>query len=383
MSQGSKQYKYLWRKMLDYTVIDLAFKNLRKHKTNRPEIINIELHYEEERAAMHDMILNTRPGEVPNPEKAFVSPDHVPVRRYEHGKWRTTYKPGIHEQWLHHIIAIVLQPIIERTAYPFYCGSLPKKGAHYGMRQLRRKIAKGKNIKYFAKLDIRHFFDSIRMDIMIRELASRIKDDWFLYIIRKCYEGFSRGLVLGFYLSQWLANYLLEPLDKMITDAGYDIYFRYMDDIVVFGPNKRKLHALIVEIKKLLGRRFRLKLKNNYQVNKFIYKGKGQELDFMGFIFGRNKVVIRKRIMLKATHLAKRIWMRKQAGGRVYKRHAQAMISYMGWFTYTDSYSCYLKYIKPYITVKRLKQLVSRLDKKENRHKNDRMERGALLTAAG
>lgn len=368
--------------MLDNEVIDLAFKNLRRHKTNRPEIINIELNYEEERQAMREMIYNTRPCKVPEPEKAFTPPKHKAVRRYEHGKWRTTYKPEIHEQWLHHIIAIVLQPIIERTAYPFSCGSLPKKGAHYGMRQLRRMIAKGKNIKYFAKLDIRHFFDSIRMDIMIRELATRIKDDWFLYIIRKCYEGFRRGLVLGFYLSQWLANYLLEPLDRFITESGFDIYLRYMDDIVIFGPNKRKLHALIVEIKKLIGRRFRLKLKNNYQVNKFIYKEKGQPLDFMGFIFWRFTVTIRKRIMLKATRMAKRIRRRKESGGRIFKRHAQAMISYMGWFTYTDSYACYLQHIKPFINVKRLKQLVSRLDRKENKQ-HDRMERGTLLTAAG
>ena len=368
--------------MLDYDIIDQAFLNMRKHKTTRPEIINIELNYEEEREAMREMIFNTRPGGVaPDPTKAYKPAKRVPTERLEHGKKRITYNPEVHEQWMHHIIAIILAPIIERTAYTYSCGSLPKKGAHFGMRYLRRLIAKGKNVRYFIKADIRHFFDSIRLDIMIRELSKRIKDEWFLYIIERCYDGFKRGLVLGFYLSQWLANYLLEPLDKLITDAGYDGYIRYMDDLVIFGNNKRKLKALLVEIKKLLGRQFRLKLKRNYQVCKFEYKGKGRRLDFMGFVFGRDNVTIRKRIMLRTTRLAKLIHKKKDSGKRIFKHHIQGMLSLIGWFSCTDSYNCYLHHIKKHISVRRLKNIVSRLDRKENRE-NDRMERRTLLAEA-
>lgn len=48
-----------------------------------------------------------------------------------------------------------------------------------------------------------------------------------------------------------------------------------MDDIVIFASSKKVLQRAIVEIKKMLGQRFRLKLKHNYQVCKFYYeKGK-------------------------------------------------------------------------------------------------------------
>lgn len=358
--------------MLDDEIIDQAFMNLRKHKTKRREILMIERNYEEEKEMMKLMIWNTRPEPDADPELAYRPAPRVPVLRNEHGKIRRTYEPEIHEQWLHHIIVLILRPIIERTAHPFSCGSLPKKGAHFGMRQLRRMIAKGKGIKYFLKADIRHFFESTDIEIVIGWLSVAIKDPWFLYIIRKCYEGV-KGLVLGFYLSQWLANYVLEPLDRLICDMGFAIQVRYMDDLVVFSDNKRKLRNLVVEIKKLLGRKLRLKLKSNWTITRFDYKGKGRFLDFMGFRFYRNRVTIRKRIMLKAVRLATRIQKRIRSGKRLFRRHAQAMISLIGWFSWTDSYGCYLVHIKPKIHIKRLKNLVSRMDRRENRIQHERI----------
>ena len=108
-----------------------------------------------------------------------------------------------------------------------------------------------------------------------------------------------------------MANYLLEPLDRLITEVlGLPKLQRYMDDIVIFASSKKVLQRAIVEIRKMLGQRFRLKLKHNYQVCKFYYeKGKrkiGRALDFMGFIFYRTKTLIRKNIMLSATRLARR-----------------------------------------------------------------------------
>lgn len=360
--------------MLDDDVIDQAFKNLRRHKTRRTEIQKIEANYEAEKAAMKEMIWNTRPTADADPERGYKPHKRVPVVRFEHGKERHTYEPEMHEQWLHHIIVIILRPIIERTAHPYSCGSLPKKGGHYGMRHLRRMIARGKGIKYFMKIDIRHFFESTEIDIVIKRLAVYIKDEWFLHVIRRCYDGV-KGLVLGFYLSQWLANYVLEPIDRIISDSGFDIQVRYMDDITVFSSNKRKLRNLLVEIRKALGRILRLKIKNNWTIAKFDYNGKGRYLDFMGFKFYRNRVTIRKRIMIRATRLATRIHNKLQSGQRFYRKHIRAMVSLLGWFTWTDSYRCYQQRIKPLINVRRLKNLISRMDRRESRLRNERMLR--------
>lgn len=384
---GHKEYKYLYQQMLKDDVIRKAYKKLRKGKTKRKEIQYIDAHLDDEVQKMYDMILNTKPEgvDVPHPELAYKPKKRTPKIIFEHGKRRKIYMPEIHEQWLHHIIVLVLEPIITATAYPYSCGSFPKRGAHYGKRQIERWLLHDpKRTRCFAKMDIRHFYDSIRLKILMKELAIRIKDDWFLYIIGLCLQGFNKGIPLGFYISQWLANYLLEPLDRLITEVlGLPKLQRYMDDIVIFASSKKVLQRAIVEIRKMLGQRFRLKLKHNYQVCKFYYeKGKrkiGRALDFMGFIFYRNKTLIRKNIMLSATRLAKKMERSKEANRGYFHRHIEAMLSYMGWFTCTDTYDCYQSRIKPYIHVGRLKKIISKIKRRQN---NEGMDQGKMLRGA-
>lgn len=371
--KSAKQYKYLYRRMLDENVIRKAYKKLRKGKTKRKEIKIIDANLDAEVAAMRRMIENTKPPgvEVEHPELAYKPCKRTPKIIHEHGKTRKIYMPEIHEQWLHHIIVLILEPIITATAYPYSCGSFPKRGAHYGKKQIRRWIKSGKGIRNFAKIDIRHFYDSIRLPILMRELRIRIKDEWFLYIIVLCLQGFKKGIPLGFYISQWLANYLLEPLDKFITETlGLKKDMRYMDDVTIFDDNKKKLHRAIVEIQIFIGRRFRLKLKHNYQVCKFCYK-KGERtigrcLDFMGFLFYREKTLIRKNIMLSATRLAKHMHQAKEAGRGYFAKHIKAMLSYMGWFSCTNTYECYRENIKPFVKIGKLKKIVSKLDRRQN-----------------
>ena len=381
-----KEYKYLYRQMLDEKVIRKAYKKLRKGKTKRKEIIAIDANLDNEVAAMRKMIENTKPPDVPveHPELAYKPKRRTPKIIFEHGKQRKIYMPEIHEQWLHHIIVLVLEPIITATAYPYSCGSFPKRGAHMGKKQVEKWIRSGKGIRNFAKIDIRHFYDNIRLKILMRELAIRIKDEWFLYIIKLCLQGFKKGIPLGFYISQWLANYILEPLDKFVTEKlGIKKFIRYMDDMVFFDNAKKVLHKAITAIQIFIGRRFRLKLKNTYQVCKFYYeKGKrkiGRILDYMGFLFYRAKTIIRKGIMLSATRLAKHLHKVKEAGRGYFAKHLKAMLSYIGWFDCTDTYDCYQEHIKPYVKVGKLKKIVSKLDRRTN---HEAVERRTLCGAA-
>lgn len=368
-----KEYKYLYQKMLDENIIRKAYKKLRKGKTKRKEIIAIDANIDVEVAAMQKMIENTKPPDVPveNPELAYKPCKRTPKIIFEHGKKRKIFMPEIHEQWLHHIIVLILEPIITATSYRYSCGSFPKRGAHYGKKYILKILGRGKGIRNFGKIDIRHFYDNIRINILMKELAIRIKDNWFLYIIRLCLKGFKKGIPLGFYISQWLANYILEPLDKFVTEKlGLKDFVRYMDDMIFFDNAKKKLQAVIVNIRIFIGRRYRLRLKGNYQVCRFYYEGKrkkiGRPLDFMGFQFYRNKVILRKSIMIAATRMAKKLARAKAAGRGYYETHVKAMLSYVGWFDCTNAYDCYTKYIKPLVNVGKLKKIVSKLDRRKN-----------------
>lgn len=371
-----KEYKYLYQAMLSEKTIRKAYKNLRKGKTRRAEVKYIDAHLDDEVQKMHDMILNTKPDgiEVPNPKLGFKPHKHTPKIIYEHGKSRKIFEPEIHEQWLHHIIVLVLEPIITGTAYKYSCGSFPKRGAHYAKRRIEKWLhSDPKGTRNFLKVDIRHFYDSIRLDVLMRELAIRIKDEWFLHIIWLCLREFRKGIPLGFYISQWLANYLLEPLDKLITETlGLDKLVRYMDDVTIYAAAKKALHNADVQIRKMLGQRFRLKLKKNRQVCKFFYQGKrkamGRPLDFMGFVFYRDKTIIRKRIMLKATQTARHLHKAKEAGRSYCRHNIAAMLSYMGWFSCTDTYECFRRKIKPFVKVGKLKKIISKLDRRKKNH---------------
>lgn len=243
--------------MLSEKTIRKAYKNLRKGKTRRAEVKYIDAHLDDEVQKMHDMILNTKPDgiEVQNPKLGFKPHKHTPKIIYEHGKIRKIFEPEIHEQWLHHIIVLVLEPIITGTAYKYSCGSFPKRGAHYAKRRIEKWLRSDpKGTRNFLKVDIRHFYDSIRLDVLMRELAIRIKDEWFLHVIWLCLREFKKGIPLGFYISQWLANYLLEPLDKLITETlGLDKLVRYMDDVTIYAAAKKALHNADVQIRKMLG----------------------------------------------------------------------------------------------------------------------------------
>lgn len=381
-----KEYKYLYQQMLKDEVIRKAYKKLRKGKTKRKEIIYIDAHLDDEVRKMREMIENTKPPgvEVPHPELAYKPRKRTPKIIFEHGKQRKIYMPEIHEQWLHHIIVLILEPIIMATAYPYSCGSFPKRGAHYGKKQIERWLKDTKGTRCFAKIDIRHFYDNIRIDVLMKELAIRIKDDWFLYIIQLCLKGFKKGIPLGFYISQWLANYILEPLDKMVTEElGIKKFMRYMDDMPLFASNKKELRKAVIAIMQMLGRRFRLKLKRTWQICKFYYqKGKriiGRALDFMGFVFYREKTIIRKNIMLSATRLAAKMHRAKEQNRGYYQKHIEAMLSYMGWFTCTDTYECYEQKIKPFINVGRLKKIISKLKRRQN---HETVDTGKMFGAA-
>lgn len=376
-----RQYKYLYRQMLDENVIRKAYKKMRKGKTKRREIKKIDANLDDYVEKMRLMIENTKPPEVEvaHPELAYKPIKHKAKIIVENGKERKIYVPTIMEQWLHHIIIAVLQPIIMKTAHPNVCGSFPKRGPHYGKRKIERWRQEKYGVTFFAKTDIRHFYDNIRHYILFRELRIRIKDEWFMYIIELCLSTFKKGLPLGFYLSQWLANYILEPVDWMI-DLKYSKYVRYMDDIVFFGENPDKLKDMINDYGALLYKRFRLDLKGNFQVAKFDDgKSSGRTVDFMGFIFFRGHTTMRKNILYKTTKQAKRISDRKKRGEKYCRKQISSMLSYMGWFKHTDSYNYYRYWIKPYVDIGKLKKIVSSMDRRNN---HDRMGNNKIRSRA-
>ena len=349
------RYKYLWAKCTRRETIINAWKKLRKGKTKRRKVKQIENDFDAWVDRMQEMMINTYPGG--NPAKMFEAPKHKVKYVFEHGKIREIYRPGIIEQWVHHIVVQVLGPIIDKFSYKYSCGSMPKRGGVYGKNYLRKQIKINHGFRYFAKLDIRHFFNHIRIDIVIEKLYTFIEDDWFMFLLKRIFMHFKVGMPLGFYPSQWLANFVLSQMDFMITRSRPIAYIRYVDDMVICDNSKKRLHEIIFKIKHELGK-LRLKLKSNFQVIKFIYFSKGRPIDFMGFVFKRRNVILRKRIIRGIVRMTNRI----HSHNFISLSQARSILSRFGWFKHTDCKRFFNEDIKPLISIRSLKKIVRKSD---------------------
>ena len=375
----NKQYKYLWKKCQDEKIIRQAWKNLRRNKTKRKSVMEIDKNLNEEVKKMQKLIAETV---AENPAGGYNPPKTRKTKIvHEKGKKRTAHLADIHEQWYFHILVEVMQPIILRRLSKNAVGCVPGRGAHLGKHKIEKLISEG--ARYYIKGDVRHFYDNIRIDIVIKELRRDIADERFLYLIRKIYRYQPKGILIGLYISPWLANYILIPVDDLIERTDNTGLVRYVDDLIITSTNKKVLHRLLTAVRIALGK-LRLKLKHNYQVIRLDYETKngriGRPIDFMGFEFWRDRTVIRKCILLAATRTAKKLWRAKQEGRGYYARQVRGLVSLMGWFQWTNSYDCYLAYIKPCVDIGKLKRIISKLDKEAK--KNDGMEEGDLRGTA-
>lgn len=55
------------------------------------------------------------------------------------------------------------------------------------------------------------------------------------------------------------------------------------------------------------------------------------------------------------------------------------MLSYMGWFSCTDTYECFKRRIKPNVKIGKLKEIISKLDR---RKKNETLGNRSMLQPA-
>ena len=229
-------------------------------------------------------------------------------------------------------------------------------------------------------MDIKKYFDSIPHDILKAKLANLIHDERFLNVLNRIVDAGNgdKGIPIGFYTSQWIANWYLTGLDHYIKEKLHaDFYIRYMDDMVIFGSNKRVLHKMRKAIVAYLHDNLGLELKDNWQIFLFDYikkngKRVGRDLDFMGFRFFRDKTILRKTLLVKMTRKARRVCRKPMKT----VHDCRQMLSYLGWIDCTNTYGMYKKWIKPFVNFQYLKRRVSANQRNINLEKENNLCHG-------
>ena len=275
-------------------------------------------------------------------------------------KQREIIIPTPRELMVQHCLVNVMKSMFMCGMYEHSYACIPGRGSHKAKKLIEKWIRKGHGIKYVLKMDIRKFFGSIPHEILKKKLEEKIKDDRFLDILFKVIDTTDKGLPLGFYTSQWLANWYLQDFDHFVKEQlRAEKYVRYCDDMAIFSNNKRELHNMRRAISEYLSVNLGLELKSNWQIFRFDHDGKGRDLDFMGFRFYRDRTILRKSILYRITRKARRISCKLRP--TIYD--ARQMLSRLGYLKCTDVYSAYKERIKPFINFGRLKRIVSLYDK--------------------
>lgn len=369
-----KSFKHLFEIATSDEVIISSLMDASKSKKDRPNVLKVLVNQDKYIKKFREWLLNGN--YEPIKHVATVINDGFLLKK------RVVIQPYFYpEQWAQHIVVKTLQPMFMRGMYEFSCGSIPNRGIHHGKKHIEKFIKNNKaEIKYVLKLDIKHFYESVNINLLKARFKESIHDEKMLNLIFFILdsnmavldgEDVGKGLPIGFYTSQWFANWFLQPFDHYVKEQlKVKCYVRYMDDIVIFGRNKKELHLKLLQIQQYLAK-MDLTVKDNWQVFRFDYVDKkgnrrGRFIDFMGFKFYRDKTTIRGKIFVRAIRKARRI----EAKANPTWYDASQILSYTGWFKHTDTYNAYQKYIVKHVNLEACKDLIRHKTKKGGKNAN-------------
>lgn len=159
----------------------------------------------------------------------------------------------------------------------------------------------------FIKLDVASFYASIKHDVLLRKLHSKIKKPEIINLIQGAIETESLGYPVkekvkrkkreigipeGLPISNSLANIYLASLDKKYKSDSRIVYFRYVDDILIL-VNKKNLQSVKKNVIRDLKR---LGLETNDKNADGEIK---QGCEYLGYFLNSDGITVRSSSILK------------------------------------------------------------------------------------
>ncbi|KPA16135.1 RNA-directed DNA polymerase (Reverse transcriptase), partial [Candidatus Magnetomorum sp. HK-1] len=196
------------------------------------------------------------------------------------------------ERILHHAIMNVCEPVLERYAIDDTYACRKGKGTQ---KAIDRAQQFARRFKWFLKLDIKKYFDSIDHEIALQLLNKRIKDkkmiDIFTQILNTYHTRQGKGLPIGNLISQHLANFYLGYYDHWIKEnRKIKGYLRYMDDFILFGHCRSFLSDELMQTQLFLNEKLALEIKPNIQLNRSVHG-----IPYLGYRVFPNKILLSPR----------------------------------------------------------------------------------------
>lgn len=248
---------------------------------------------------------------------------------------------------LFHAIKNVLQPIVERVMIADTSAGICERGQHYAALRTEMMIRRYRKYSFITWSDGRKFYQSLIHDVVIDALRWLIDDERFIQMIRVTLldyrsgiepvlleedqrkrrlcdwasdvplrrEPIERGITIGCCLSQLIGNLVMCRVDHRMKEVHrVKVYHRHCDDSMMGGRSleeaRENLRILDGECNRigvcLKAISFYAPLKDE---SKYI---DGRALDFVGFVYSRENMKVRKRTKKKFARKMKKVRSRKR-----------------------------------------------------------------------
>ena len=254
-----KREGHLLEKAVAMDNLQRAYYLAQRGKTDRPEVLAFRANLHANLSAVgHDL----RTG-------AYVFGPYRQFRVYDPKERVITVAP-FRDRVTHHTLMQVCDASFER--YTIFDSYACRKGKG-SQRAVMRAQHFSLRFKWFLKLDIARYFDSIDHDILLHRLARRFKERPLLSLFRSLVTSYAvslgKGLPIGNLSSQYFANHYLGYLDHWVKEArGVRGYVRYMDDFILWHDDKSGLKGLLSAIKTFLSESLALRVKPAVLLNR-------------------------------------------------------------------------------------------------------------------
>lgn len=311
----------------------------------------------------------------------------TPNRTHKGGKWRDVWIPCERDHYVHHMVMQVAMPAFRRGMHPYCCGSVIGRGPAYAAKSIERWMKTDRECRYFVKLDIRHFFESIDRDKLMDTLRRKIKDENVLEIFEQIVDSGPVACPVGYYPAPWFANLYLEKFDWWVEQDLYKErrgkrikwvrhYLRYMDDMLFIGASKSDLYKAVRAIIRYLRKEYGLEIKPDWEIKRIghheIDDGKwkmtdGYYCDIVGYKFSKDATILRDGIFLAAKRLAKKMWKK----GHYTAQQCASMVARIGWAKLTDNWRFMETYIRPYVDLEFMRSYIGYVERKRKQRADE------------
>jgi len=235
---------------------------------------------------------------------------------------------------VHHAIVDVLTPHYERFFYAHSYACRKGKGTHRAVARAQKNLQAN---AWYLKTDVKQFFDTVDHSRLKSIVQKKIKEFSLLSTLDLIFENggyMGKGLPIGNLTSQFFANVYLNELDNFIKRRlRCKFYVRYMDDFVLFHPDKAQLQIWKEAIEAFLDQHLKLALKlEATQLNTYLHG-----LGFCGTRIFRRLIRVRKPTLQRIVQKVKQREWEYQQGWISDEQRQAAVHSMIGHLTQYDT----------------------------------------------